>query len=152
MKGTSRYSVEIMLLILFFWRILEPSYNMIPLSPDSLKANKKHVLEESFYSALKSPFLGLGGRLFQPPSRVSDTLSSEDEDVAGRHWDKITGWKASSPGCLYKLCAACSAAHQALTTHLRGKKPTAATSPEALAQDRKREEGRGWATCRGPCR
>lgn len=54
MKGTARYSVEIMLLILFFWRILEPSYNMIPLSPDSLKANKKHVLEESFYSALKS--------------------------------------------------------------------------------------------------
>lgn len=54
MKGTARYSVEIMLLILFSWRILEPSYNMIPLSPDSLKANKKHVLEESFYSALKS--------------------------------------------------------------------------------------------------
>ena len=54
MKGTSRYSVEIMLLILFFWRILEPLYNMIPLSPDSWKANKKHVPEETFYCALKS--------------------------------------------------------------------------------------------------
>ena len=46
MKGTSRYAVEIVLLILFFWRILEPLYNMTPLSPDSWKANKKHVLEE----------------------------------------------------------------------------------------------------------
>ena len=65
MKGTSRSSVEIMLLILFFWRILEPLYNMTPLSPDSWKANKKHVLEESFYSALKSSrFWGQDGGCF----------------------------------------------------------------------------------------
>ena len=143
MKGTSCYSfVEITLLILFFWRILEPSYNKIPVSPGSMKANKKHVLEESFYSAPKSNHFwgwegGCFGRLI-----VLDTLSSEAVDKAGRCWDAITGWKASAQAVLPNSV-------QPLQLHISGDRDPLQPSSWGIGSGLKRAEGGPHA---GPCR
>ena len=99
---------------------------MIPVSPDSLEGNKKHALEESFYSALKSNHFGgwEGGCL----SRLVEGWTHYPADAvseAGCCWEAVNWLERVQPGLSSRrtFCAAFTATSvRPLASHPSGER------------------------------
>lgn len=130
----------------FFWRILEALYNDSCLSR-LLGRQKKHALEESFYSALKPNHFGgwEGGCL----SCLVESWTHYPVDAvseAGCFWEAVNWLERVQPGLSSrrKFCADFMATSvRPLASHPSGERTLHGHLSWASAQNWKRAEGRG---------